>query len=115
VAVGRCTSGVIGQNSVQVQLKGTLKFVEQGLNMVVGSATFTVRRNITWYYSSTLKTFTADVVVTGEVNVTQWPVPLGAANKPLTCVMAGQVILESKVFPGESQAIGNVVSKPSCC
>jgi hypothetical protein len=104
IATGKCTSGVIGLNSVQVQLKGTLRFVEQGFNLVVGSANFTMRRNVTWYYSPTSRTFTADVVVTGEVNVTQWPVPVSGAAKPVTCVMAGQVALESKVYPGECSA-----------
>jgi hypothetical protein len=97
---------VIGLNGVQVQLKGTLKFVEQGLNMVVGSANFTMRRNVTWFYSSTLRSFSAEVVMTGEVNITQWPASVMAASKPLTCVMAGRVILESKVYPGKVKATG---------
>jgi hypothetical protein len=95
---------VIGTSSVQVQLKGTLRFLEHGFNLAVGSANFTMRRNVTWYYNSTSRTFTADVVVTGEVDVTQWPVPVSGAAKPVTCVMAGKVALESKVYPGECSA-----------
>jgi hypothetical protein len=102
IAAGKCTAGVIASERVSVVLKGTLRFPDEGMQLVVGggNTTFTVRRKLTWLYDTVLQTFSADVVITGEVTVTPWPTSLTGPNQQLAVVLAARVRLETKAYPG---------------